>query len=210
VTPVGRSVRALSSWRLWRRRLLKLAGRATLFFFAGVVLAGLALGALLAWYFTRTAEREQPELATSEVDIPVGTRYVVLFFASAGADSLVSEGRQILESASVSQNVRSLIEELGRGPRDGQLRPLLPAGAEVKHVFFDEEGQAYVDFSPELASGFQGGSTAEYLLLASLVRTLSVNLPTVRSLTLTVGGRPTQTLGGHFPLGQSLLVGDWW
>jgi hypothetical protein len=175
----------------------------------GVFLAVLALAALLAWYFTRTPASE-PELAAREVEIPIGTRWVTLYFAAANAESLVAEGRQILEPASVSENVRSLIDELGRGPRDKQHRALLPPGVRVRYVFFDEEGQAYVDFSPELASRFRGGSTAEYLLLAGLVRTLSANLPTVRAVTLTVGGRPIQTLGGHFPLGGSLVVSEWW
>ena len=61
-------------------------------------------------------------MAASEVEIPVGIRHVTLYFSAASADSLTAERRQILEPASVSENVRSLIEELGRGPRDGQLR----------------------------------------------------------------------------------------
>ena len=84
---VGRNVRALSSWRLWRRRVLKIAGRATVLILGAAFLAVLAMGALLFWYFTHTPGTEQPELAASEVEIPVGTRHVVLFFAAANADS---------------------------------------------------------------------------------------------------------------------------
>jgi spore germination protein GerM len=210
MSPVGRNVRALSSWRLWRRRILRIAGRATLLILAAGILAVLALGVLLAWYFTRTPGVEEPQMAASEVEIPVGTRFVTLYFASASADSLVSEVRQILEPPSVSENARVLIEELAEGPRNGQLRAVLPQGVRVRHVFFDEEGRAYVDFTRRLATGFEGGSTAEYLLLTALVRTLSANLPTVRAVTLTIEGRPVETLGGHFPLGERLLVAEWW
>jgi hypothetical protein len=209
MSAVGRNVRALSSWRLWRRRVLKIAGRATLLIFTAGLMAVLALGVLLLWYFTRTPGVGQPELAASEVEIPVGTRYVTLYFSAASADSLATEVRQILEPASVSQNVRSLIEELGRGPRNGQLRAVLPPGAQVRRVFFDEEGRVYIDFTPELVTRFEGGSTAEYILLSALVRTLSANLPTVRAVTLTIEGRPIDTLGGHFPLGERLVVGEW-
>jgi hypothetical protein len=209
VSNVGRNVRALSSWRLWRRRILKIAGRATLLILAAGLLAVLALAALLLWYYTRTPGAEQPEMATSEVEIPAGTRYVTLYFADASADSLTAEGRQILEPASVSVGVRSLIEELGRGPRNGQLRAVLPRGAQVKWVFFDEAGRIYIDFTRGLVTGFDGGSTAEYLLLSALVRTISANVPTVRAVTVTVEGRPIDTLGGHFPLGERLVVGEW-
>jgi len=76
-------------------------------------------------------------------------------------------------------------------------------------VYFDESGDLYVDFSSELVRRFRGGSTAEYLLLASLVRTLAGELPTVSGVTVIVDGRPLATLGGHFGLEAPLAASEW-
>ena len=170
-----------------------------------VVLA--ATAGLLYWYLS-SREAPEPVVAGGEVALPRGTRSVTLFFASASGDSLVAEQRQILESERVTETVRTLVEELVRGPTAGG-RPVFPSGVTVRHVFFDESGDLYVDFSPELVRRFRGGSTAEYLLLASLVRTLAGELPTVSGVTVIVDGRPLATLGGHFGLEAPLAASEW-
>jgi spore germination protein GerM len=166
-----------------------------------------AAGALLYWYFS---SREAPEPVTSsgELALPRGTRSVTLYFASASGDSLVTEQRQVLESDRVTETVRTLVDELVRGPTTGG-RPVFPPGVHAQHVFLDESGDLYIDFSPELVRRFHGGSTEEYLLLSSLVRTLSLQLPTVDGVTVTVNGQPIPTLGGHFSLEGPLATSEW-
>jgi spore germination protein GerM len=173
-----------------------------------VLLVAGAVAALVGWYLTRR-EAAEPSLASGELSLPRGLRSVTLFFASAAGDSLVALDRQIVETDRVSESVRALVDELVRGPGTGRARAVFPGGVSVRHVFFGESGNVYVDFSPELARRFQGGSTAEYLMLASLVRTLAVNLPTVQSVVVTVGGQPISTVGGHFDLGAPLLASEW-
>ena len=182
--------------------------RVTATVFVLAILGAVAAVSVLFWYF-RHREAPGPAPAAGEVSLPRGTRSVTLFFAAASGDSLVSEQRQILESDRVSETVQTLITELVRGPSAGGGRPLFPAGITVRHVFFDESGDVYVDFSSGLATRFRGGSTAEYLLLASLVRTLALNLPTVTAVTVTVDARPVATLGGHFSLEGPLAVSEW-
>lgn len=177
---------------------------------AAAVLLLLALGAataLLYWYFS-SREAPEPVTAAGELALPRGTRSVTLFFASPSGDSLVTEQRQVLESDRVTETVRTLVAELVRGPTAGG-RPVFPAGTEVRHVFLDESGDLIIDFSPELVRRFHGGSSEEYLLLASLVRTLSLQLPTVDGVTITVGGQPLATLGGHFSLEAPLATSEW-
>ncbi|HEV8480116.1 MAG TPA: GerMN domain-containing protein [Candidatus Eisenbacteria bacterium] len=177
---------------------------------AAAVVVLLALGATAAlfyWYFS-SREAPEPPSPAGELALPRGTRSVTLFFASAAGDSLVSEQRQVLESDRVTETVRTLVDELVRGPAAGG-RPVFPAGVTARHVFLDESGNLYIDFSPELVRRFRGGSTAEYLLLASLVRTLSRELPTVEGVTITVNGQPVSTLGGHFSLEGPLATSEW-
>jgi spore germination protein GerM len=173
-----------------------------------ILLGALGVAGIVAWHFRRQGESRSA--AAGELALPRGTRSVTLYFATARGDSLVPEIRQVLETDRVTETIQILIQELVRGPSPAsRTRAVLPKGASVRHVFFDEGGNATVDFSPDLAWRFRGGSTAEYLLLASLVRTISVNLPTVTSVTVTLGGRPAATLGGHFALEAPLAVSDW-
>jgi len=166
-----------------------------------------AAGALFYWYFS-AREAPEPPAPAGELALPRGTRSVTLFFASVSGDSLVSEQRQVLESDRVTETVRTLVDELVRGPTAGG-RPVFPGGVTARHVFLDESGDLYIDFSPELTRRFHGGSTAEYLLLASLVRTLSRELPTVEGVIITVNGQPVSTLGGHFSLEGPLATSEW-
>lgn len=192
------------SARLRRGFLARPLSRVTTVAIVAGILAVVGLG---AW---RLAHREPPDtaLASGEQTLPRGTRSVTLFFASAAGDTLVAEERQVLEPERVTDTVRALIEELVRGPSVIGARALFPRGVSVRHVFFDESGNVFVDFSSDLRR-FRGGSTPEYLLLASLVRTLSSNLPTITSVTLTLDGKPVPTLAGHFSLEGPLAVSDW-
>jgi spore germination protein GerM len=173
-----------------------------------VILAVAAAIALVGWYLTRR-ETAEPAPASGEVSLPRGLRSVTLYFPSAGGDSLVAVERQVMDTDRVTETVQALVDELVRGPGTGGARAAFPEGVSARHVFLDESGSVYVDFSPELVRRFRGGSTAEYLLLASLVRTLAVNLPTVNAVVVTVGGKPVSTLGGHFGLEAPLLVREW-
>lgn len=172
-----------------------------------LILVLAAVTGLLYWYLS-SREAPEPVAVGGEVALPRGTRSVTLYFASASGDSLVREERQILESERVTETVRTLVEELVRGPTGGG-RPVFPPGVAVRHVYFDESGDLYVDFSSALVRRFHGGSTAEYLLLASLVRTLAGSLPTVTGVTVIVEGRPLATLGGHFGLEAPLAASQW-
>jgi hypothetical protein len=66
-----------------------------------------------------------------------------------------------------------------------------------------------LDLSRAFQQGFRGGSTAEYLAIASLVRTVSANVPGVERILITCGGAPMSTLGGHIALDRPLDVTEW-
>jgi len=66
-----------------------------------------------------------------------------------------------------------------------------------------------LDLSRAFRQDFRGGSSAEYLAVASLVRTLGANLPEVKRVLLVCGGAPIVSLGGHLPLDRPLDVADW-
>jgi hypothetical protein len=176
----------------------------------GLVILGLALAAVLAWLAWRAPVLHRPaEPPVSVVDtVATGLKAVRLFFASANGEGLVSESRELPESATLHDRVAALVGELDKGPGGGGVAAL-PPGTSMLHVYLDDEGLLTVDLSRAFQQGFRGGSDAEYLAVASLVRTLGANLPEVKRVLICVAGRPIATLGGHLPLDQPLDVAEW-
>ena len=174
----------------------------------GIVLGILVVGAL-AWFgrfWVRRAHVSPPAAAADSS--AAGVRAVRLYFASPTGDSLVVESRELIEAASLHDRVARLTTELDRGPR-GAGAAALPAGTAALHVFLDDRGLLTLDLSRAFQRGFRGGSNAEYLAVASLVRTLGANLPEVKQVLIVCGGKPLATLGGHLPLDQPLDVNEW-
>jgi hypothetical protein len=168
--------------------------------FALMVLAGFWLGT------HRSAAPNRSPVAADTTR--AGVRSVELYFAAENGDSLVREERELVEPATFRERVVTLVTELDRGPR-GRGVAALPAGTSVLHVYLDDRGLLTLDMSGSFRQGFRGGATAEYLAIASLVRTLGANLPEVKHVLVVCAGRPIATLGGHLPLDRPLDVADW-
>jgi hypothetical protein len=170
----------------------------------GLVIAVIAWG---AWLGVRRAA--QPAIQSAAPDsVGAGVRSVRLYFAAASGDSLVGEPRETVEAASLHDRVASLVAELDRGPR-GRGVAALPAGTSVLHVYLNDRGLMTLDLSGAFRRGFRGGTGAEYLAIASLIRTIGANVPEVKRVLIVCAGRPIATLGGHLPLDQPLDVADW-
>jgi hypothetical protein len=171
----------------------------------GVIVIGVLAWA--AWHWLGRGPVEPPPGAAAD-SIGAGVRSARLYFAAPAGDSLVAESREMVESASLHDRVVALVAELDHGPRSGGIAAL-PAGTSVIHVFLDDRGLLTLDLSRAFQQGFRGGSGAEYLAIASLVRTLGANLPEVKRVLIVCGGEPLATLGGHLPLDQPLDIADW-
>ena len=123
-------------------------------------------------------------------------RTVRLYFASPGGDSLAGETRELASRLGLHERVESLVRELVRGSRNGGVALLAP-GTAVRHVYLDHRGLMTLDLTPAFRDRFRGGSTAEYLAIGSLARTLFANLPELRRVRLTCAGEPIESLRGH-------------
>lgn len=76
----------------------------------------------------------------------------------------------------------------------------LPAGADVKDVFMVGGNTAVVDTTSAFAEGHRSGVFVETLTVASLVKTLTANLPGVTRVKILVDGKERETLAGHADL----------
>jgi sporulation and spore germination protein len=174
------------------------------------LLVGVLVVGALAWAGWRWLRpgASTPPAGTATDSTVAGVRSARLYFAAPSGDSLVVEPRELVEVATLHERVASLVAELDRGPR-GEGVAALPAGTSVLHVFMDDHGLLTLDLARAFQQGFRGGTGAEYLAIASLVRTLGANLPEVKRVLIVCGGEPLQTLGGHLPLDEPLDVSDW-
>ena len=105
-------------------------------------------------------------------------------------DGTVEQARQIIEAqiAPVGQPLVSAV----------------PPATTLRAIFVTEQGEAFVDFSRELATSHSGGSTDELLTVYTIVNVLTTNLPAIKSVQLLIDGKQVETLAGHVDLRRPL------
>jgi hypothetical protein len=175
------------------------------------VFIGLIVVAVLAWLahsWSRHSVRSPILDATVADSGAAGVKAMKLFFGAANGDSLVAESREVIEATGLHDRVTGLVAELDRGPRARGVA-VLPAGTSVLRVFLDNRGLMILDLSGAFRQRFRGGASAEYLAVASLIRTIGANVPEAKQVLIICAGRPIATLGGHLPLDRPLDVSDW-
>lgn len=170
-----------------------------------VIAVVVALVALVAWRVWRGGAGRGNLPAAPADTSSTGFRAARLYFGAPAGDSLVAESRDLPEAGTLHERVAALVAELDRGPRDGGVA-VLPPGTAVLHVYLGDDGLLTLDLSRTFLQGFRGGTGAEYLAVASLVRTLGANEPEVHQVLIVCGGAPLSTLGGHLPLDRPFHV----
>jgi len=77
--------------------------------------------------------------------------------------------------------------------------PLAP-GSDIRSVYLVDPGLAVIDVNAAFADGHRSGVLAEDLTVASLIHTLSANIPGILKVKILVEGKPRNTLAGHADL----------
>lgn len=128
---------------------------------------------------------------------------VKLFFLASDQPALLIEDREVAYSGDLARQVRTVVEELVKGPQKG-LAATLPAETRVIDSFVTKEGIAYVDLSKEAVAKHGGGSRGELLSVYSVVNSLTANFPAVKRVQILVEDRQVATLAGHVDLTRPL------
>ncbi len=170
-----------------------------------IALAAVALVGALLWLavgrWPGGEEMTEPEVASPPpTPTPAPEQRLVLLFA-AGDGLLEPELRTLPVPLDVAGRVRVVVEQLLAGSRVG-LEGVFPYPAELRAVFVDGRGTAFVDLSapPEPLAG----SHQELLLAYGVVDSILLNCPELGSVQLLFGGEEVATLTGHLDLSRPL------
>lgn len=121
---------------------------------------------------------------------------IKVFFGAPARQMLEAEARTIYASATRADQAKQALLELLKGPRSS-LVAVVPQGTELKELYLDEAGMAYVDLSKEASLHHPGGVFAERLTIAAIVNTLMYNFQEITGVRLFIDGEPQETLAGH-------------
>jgi germination protein M len=140
------------------------------------------------------------ETATS-VSPPLGqeTMQVTIYHATNDAMYLVPEIHVIPQNDHPAQTA---IELLLSGTKNPALLSLIPPDTKLKNIWVKDH-IAYVDFNDKFIKNKTGGSTAELLLVGSIVDTLT-EFPNIQKVQLLAEGKKIDTIFGHMDTGEPL------
>ena len=126
----------------------------------------------------------------TEAGPPAEQEEVTLYFANPQATALVPEKRSLTFplDADLETRLRTVLEELIRGPQTDNLAATIPPEVKVLSVSL-QDSIAVVDFSPEMHTKHSGGAAGETMTITSIVNTLT-EFAGVDLVAITVAGKP--------------------
>ena len=132
---------------------------------------------------------------------------VFLYFMDTEELRLVTERRTISQAANTVEQIKLTVAGLIEGPPPtSALIRTIPEETEVREVFLDEKGCAYVDFSRAISQNHPGGTTGELVTIASIVNTLTANFPEdVQKVRILIGGKEAKTIAGHIDISRPIF-----
>jgi hypothetical protein len=170
--------------------------------------AGVAVIAILLWLLLAPAPQtpvgDGPALDVPPTPTPAPEHRVMLLFV--GADGMLHpELRSAPLPDEVHERIKTVMAELLAGPSNtDRYRSPVPYEANLRAVFVDSRGNAYVDLTPPPKP--LTGSSTEIMLAYGVVDSIILNCPEVTAVQILFGGREVQSLTGHLDLSKPLVL----
>jgi spore germination protein GerM len=124
---------------------------------------------------------------------------ISLYFGSQDTDGFKAVKSRIYDTPRQVNQVKQALLLLLAGPGEAALR-VIPEGTMLRDVYIDANDIVYADFSQEIGLNSPGGTTAEYLAVYSILKTIFNNFSWARGARILVDGKETETLTGHISL----------
>ena len=174
------------------------------FFIALSILLAAVLGmSLYAWHMRgRAAATPIPSADVRPVVPPVAgaTESVTLYVAYDDIGVLHAQSAQIPMPSVRQQRAEEVLRALIALYLDKSSPHPLPPGSDIRSVYLVDPGLAVIDVNAAFADGHRSGVLAEELTIASLIQTLSANIPGILKVKILVEGKQRDTLAGHADL----------
>ena len=160
----------------------------------------------MSFYAWRMRGRAAAGPAASIDSRPVGppvagdTEQVTLFVAYDDSGVLLAQSARIPLPSVRQQRAEELLRALLALYLDKASPHRLPQGSDVRSVYLVDPGLAVIDINAAFADGHRSGVLSEELTVASLIQTLSANLPGILRVKILVEGKQRDTLAGHADL----------
>lgn len=143
-------------------------------------------------------------VAANPSDTPPPPQEVNLFLLDAEALMLVpvKTHRRLHPELTkrLSQIVTALIQET-----PPNFRNTIPRGTLLNEVYIDSQQTAYLDFSSHIRDGHIGGTAAEFLTIAAILKTVFDAFPDeIKQVQILIEGEEARTLTGHLNLSEPL------
>jgi len=167
-----------------------------------LVLAVLGMS-LYAWRMRgRAAVGPAVSIDSRPVGPPVAgaTEQVTLFVAYDDTGVLLMQSARIPLPSVRQQRAEELLRSLLALYLDKSSPHPLPPGSDVRSVYLVDPGLAVIDINAAFADGHRSGVLSEELTVASLIETLSANVPGILKVKILVEGNQRETLAGHADL----------
>jgi hypothetical protein len=128
------------------------------------------------------------------------TEQVVLYVAHDEDGTLRAQGARIPLPSGRQERAEELLRALLTLYLDKSSPHALPAGADVRAVFLVDPGLAVIDLNSAFADAHRSGVLVEELTVASLIHTISENIPGIVRVKILINGHDRETLAGHADL----------
>jgi hypothetical protein len=168
------------------------------------VMTAIVLGmCVYVWRMRRGVEQtESAPVYTRPVAAPVSgpTEQVTLFVAYDDPGALRAQAARIPLPAGRQERAQELLHALLDLYLDRSSSHPVGPGAEIRDVYLVDPGLAVIDTNAAFANGHRSGILVEELTVASMVQTLSANIPGITRVKILVDGKTRDTLAGHADL----------
>jgi spore germination protein GerM len=193
----------MSSGRRYRRGFIQPKAAPRGWVIAGVLLVLLLVGGSLWWLWSGLGHRGASVDSAEHGANAMPGEDLIIWFASRQEDALVSEKHRVPPQSTAFDRAKASLQELSAGPKGDALRTL-SAEVNIRELFIDNYGTAYVDFSQAISQTHPGGPWAEMLTLRSVMQTLMTNVPEIKRVQILIEGREVETLAGHVDIRRPL------
>jgi len=142
--------------------------------------------------------------AANPLEAPPEPQEVNLFLLDTTAMGLVPVKIERRLHRELTQRLNQVVTARSQEPPPN-FRHTIPRGTDLNGDYLDSQQTAYLDFSNHLTDGHIGGTTAEFLTVTAILKTVFDAFPDdIRQVQILIDGKNIETIAGHLNLSQPL------